>query len=254
MISKTTKVAIGLVVLGLVVASMPSGAMAGKPSPDEQNGVGKHLYKFNVIGRPNDYQGSGDDSNGRSMFISLHSENKGKSNGEPFVCESDPSYESGSSDPFYTVLDDKERIYFVTDAENDGFAMLDRDATDRDGATIQVPVGTADMKVAVRMLGKPGACADFDGIVKDECLDEEGNLVECFYWTGTIHANRKTGSPDKIDVSDIFRATGDFDQDGVIQADETDVSVFDAMFEGYFWEVTNDGLKNMQVIFYEPEA
>lgn len=246
-------VSIGIAAL-FVVGIIPTTVVG---THEDVKGVGKHLFKFSIIGRPNTYTGSGDTSNGNVVFIDLKSENQGKSNGQSFVCENGSFYEEepANQEPFYTLLDNKEKIYFSASADGQ-FRITDRDATADNIARIEVPADVGEMHVAVRILGKPGGCADFDGIAESTCIDDSGATVQCFWWTGTIHANRRTGTPEKVEVTQIFDVTGDFNGDGVITdgsggtMDETDLSVFDEIFASYFWEVTNDGLKNMQVIFY----
>ena len=191
-------------------------------------GIGSHAYMVNVIGRPNDYKGSGEDSSGRAVFIGL------KTSAGASLCEDSSGYSDAGDDGLADLVPaGRQRIGFVAG----DFKVLDRDATDG-LATISIPADTAGYDVYVRMLGKPGGCLDADGYV----LNSTGS----YFLTGHIDANRKSGTPEKVLINDIFTVQLDTDGDGIA---DTTASVFDSQFADYFWSVQNNGLRLMQVVF-----
>lgn len=191
-------------------------------------GIGSHAYMVNIIGRPNDHAGSGDDSSGRSLFIGL------KTDAGTTACEDSSAFSDAGDDGLADLAPSgRQRIGFVAG----DFKVLDRDATDG-MATISIPADTAGYDVYVRVLGKPGGCLDADGYV----LNSTGS----YFLTGHIDANRKTGTPQKVLVNDIFTVQLDTDGDGVA---DTTASVFDSQFADYFWSIQNNGLRLMQVVF-----
>jgi hypothetical protein len=56
-------------------------------------------------------------------------------------------------------------------------------------------------------------------------------------YIGHLDANRKPGQPEKVNVKSLF-------YDG-------NVAYFDDVWSDYFWVLQNNGLRNMQLIFYE---
>jgi hypothetical protein len=143
------------------------------------------------------------------------------------------------------------------------FQVLDRNCTDGDGCTIEVPgVSGGDLcyNVYAVGLGKPGGTA----IVTAECTFD-GDLVGGGTCTDTLLQGSFTVSrtsngrnkPQRQDISDVFRATGCLDLNGNTTCDKGDVQFNNAwifnidQLESYWWDYTNTGLKNMQVRFYQ---
>lgn len=223
----------------LAGAALP--AIAGS-----ENNVGRHAYKFNIIGRPNDWNGDDSNANTKTIFIGLNSYE-----GEGTICEE----ESGVTDDVagenvFTVEPvANERLYF-TGTTDGSFYVIDRDATDG-SARIAIPEtsGTGGYDVWLRILGKPGGCLDADGFAEAD-LDEDG-VTDHWFFSGHLDANRKSGVPGKVSVNDMFDVwvCVAVDIDGVC-TDYDEISVFDDMFTDYFWNLNNQGLRNMQMIFY----
>lgn len=218
-IGSVAAVALSLVAVMLLT---PASALSSNGA-----GIGSHAYMVNIIGRPNDYSGSGDDSGGRSVFVGL------KTSAGEVSCEDSSAYSDEGDDGLPDLVPSgRQKIGFVAG----DFKVLDRDATDG-LATISIPADTAGYDVYVRVLGKPGGCLDADGFV----LNSTGS----YFLTGHIDANRKTGTPQKVLINDIFTVQLDTDGDGVA---DTTASVFDSQFVDYFWTIQNNGLRLMQVI------
>jgi hypothetical protein len=210
--------------LGVAASALLAPAAAVSPS---SAGIGSHAYMVNIIGRPNDFKGS-DDGGGRAVWIGL------KTNADSATCEATSGYSDAGDDGLADMVPaGRQRIAFVAG----DFGVLDKDATDGQ-ATISIPADTQGYDVYVRVLGKPGGCLDADGFVQ--------NSTGSYFLTGHIDANRKSGVPQKVLIDDILTVQLDTDGDGV--ADET-VSVFDSQFTEYFWNVENDGLRLMQLVF-----
>lgn len=243
-------------VLSLAVAVIfalgSAAAWAGNGLPVN----GPH-YQFNIIGHPKNTDAiGGDDSNGRAIMIPL----KNASRNTEITCEAD---QATFTDDMYPVFTNQEpagaRIYFEA---GDHFEILDRDATDSNGATIMVPTvagpdpldpyGTQpviSVDVFIRVLGKPNTCMDINGYAEDA---DQG----LWFWSGRVDLNRKHGKSSFIDISEIFDVywcQTFVDISGNIVCDPTTVeelSVFNNVFESYFWSILNDGTRIAQVRLY----
>ncbi len=220
------KLVIGIAVAAIMVAVaviVPmQAALAGS-----DNNVGKHAYKINIIGRPNDWQGSDTGSDSKTLFISLFEE-EARVTCEPTSGVTPTGTETYTPEP-------GQRIYFYTNAANQ-FDVEDRDATDGK-AVVSIPQTTNGYDIYVRILGGsnknfPG-CLDADAY-KYITTDTTGDL---YYYIGHLDANRNPGTPEKVNVRSLF-------YDG-------NVAYFDSVWSDYFWTIQNNGLRNMQLIFYE---
>jgi hypothetical protein len=95
----------------------------------------------------------------------------------------------------------------------DSFAVLDGDATDNDGATLQVSNASTYDVYAVAQ-GKPGGCLDLEAYHYDS-----GVLV----FLGSVDVDRGRAKPNKIDISHLLYSSG--------------VALFADPYEGYFWQL-----------------
>jgi hypothetical protein len=228
---RLTPVAAVAVVLALVaVGTLPLINAAGS-----DNNVGRHAYKINIIGRPNDWKGSDTNGDSKTLFIGL------KTNAQDVTCEDASGYSDAGDGTITDAVPANHQTIYFTGTTDGSFSVLDRDATDG-SARIAIPADLDGYDVYIRVLGKPGGCLDANGYAKD--TNDTGTY---YYYTGHIDANRKTGAPQKTQIDEIFYVWIDTDGDGVL---DTRTSVFDAMFDDYFWQVSNNGLRNMQLIFY----
>ena len=184
----------------------------------------------------------------------------------------------------FVALDGKSKINLQ---EGDDYAVLDANATDSNGALLQLPdpgldpylVGdpgdadtVSDYSVFVRPLGKPGGwatittCANlvdstFAGLLPGtflRTLNRAGEFGgECsIEQVGQEITLRTKGKSTFSNVTAelltiVFRVEVDLDGDGIVD-DTVDVRVpiFDDIIENEYWEYDNNSLKLLQVRFY----
>jgi hypothetical protein len=228
----------------LVFATMGS-AMAqkgnGTPSGEQK------IFQFNIIGKKNGDIG-GDTSNGRSIMIPLKTQatpnyvqcgDAQSTGGVKLVDDVWPNYSS-------TIPENNARLNFVVCDTCNDFAITDRDAIDDGNATIQVPASLLDattkgilFDVYIRVNGKPLQCMEINGYAYD------GNY---YFNTGTVYLSKKAKSTfAKInDLFDVWYC----DVAANATCTPTEISVFADVFDNYFWELYNDGTKNVQVRIY----
>jgi hypothetical protein len=191
------------------------------------NNVGKHAYKVNIIGRPNTWNGDDTGSNSKTLFISI------KEQQSKVTCEDDSGVTLTGTETW--TPENGQRIYFYSNTENT-FDVEDRDATDGQ-AIVSIPQTENGFDIFVRILG--GSNKNFPG-----CLDADAyqyiltnDTGTLYYYIGHLDANRKPGQPEKVNVRSLF-------YDG-------NTAYFDNIWSDYFWTIQNNGLRNMQLIFYE---
>jgi hypothetical protein len=133
-------------------------------------------------------------------------------------------------------------------SQGDTFNVLDANGTDGDGAKFQLPNpdpdndGITTYSVFARALGKPGGAASIVTCAIDTVTGEE----VCS--TSNYVAVRDKGKSSFTNVSkQLLYIYADLDGDGT---DER-YPLFDDRLEGYFWEYDNNGLKLLQLRFYE---
>jgi hypothetical protein len=127
------------------------------------------------------------------------------------------------------------------------FAVLDANGTDGTAA-FQLPApdpdgdGVTSYRVFARALGKPGGQARVTTCATDVAT---GELV-CS--TDSLLAVRTKGKQTFTDVTkQLLFITADIDGDGVVET----VPLFDDSLQGFFWDFDNQGLKLLQLRFYE---
>jgi len=139
----------------------------------------------------------------------------------------------------------------------DEFRVIDGNATDDNLAIIEVPSeigGDLCYDVYAAGLGKPNGNA----IITAEC-EIEDLIGECSdaLLLDTFTVERSKGKPRRIDISDIFRASGciDLNESGTCDTGDlqfNNVWIFNIeQLLNYMWDYDNNGLKLMQVRFYE---
>jgi hypothetical protein len=145
--------------------------------------------------------------------------------------------------------------------EGDSFSVLDANGTDKDGASFLLPNpdedgnGYTSYSIWMRALGKPGGkatvttCADAD-------LSEDGYYKVCS--TEILDVERTKGRSRFKDVSKtlltILIPEDEYDDEGNLLVRAGRYTIFDEELEGYFWEYDNNGLKLLQLRFYEVES
>jgi hypothetical protein len=184
----------------------------------------------------------------------------------------------------FVLLDGKTKISLV---EGEEFAVLDKNGTDQDGATFQLPdpgldpfdledVGdadtVADYSVYVRPLGKPGGfstittCADvLESELSDFFSGKDVKVLNMAADLGGVCSIEQVGEEITLRESGKSSFTNvtaelltvvlqvEIDDDGDGQFDETRtvrVPIFDDILENEYWEYDNDGLRLLQVRFY----
>src|SRR5262249_25055661 len=109
----------------------------------------------------------------------------------------------------FVPLDGTVRIYYVA---GDQFQVLDRNGTDADGATVEVPSDPVGNSVCYNVyataLGKPNGNA----VVNADCIID-GLVGSCqdALQLSSFEVTRDTGKPKRVNISDIFRASGCID-------------------------------------------
>jgi hypothetical protein len=156
------------------------------------------------------------------------------------------------------------KIYYV---RGEDFQVLDGNATDDNEATIQVPFEFCDdydtgceellsYNVYAVGLGKPNGNA----IITAECTYSEdvvggGDCTDTLL-LGSFEIKRETGKPHRVNITNIFRATGCLDiyDSGVCDAGDLEfknIWIFNIEeLTEYMWDYDNNDLKLMQVRFY----
>lgn len=232
--------AVALAVLAFLLAITPAMAQVGK-------GLSGPHFQINIIGVPKDKKVDMSNPDRRTIFVPL--------NNDPAL-RNIKIFVTGDTDP----------VTPGTQCGND-FAVLDGNATDDGEATLLVPCqlgGTLSFNVYAVGLGKPGGSANvdavciFDGSV---ILDPTTTALcaEELLSSGKFdfQVKRDSGKPVRQDISDVFRATGCIDLNASGFCDKGDLGfnnvwIFNiAQLLDYYWQYDNNGLKVMQVRFYE---
>ena len=225
--------------------SCVSGAFAGAHNTDGM--VGKH-FQVNIIGVSKDKTVDMDDSNRRTIFVPL---------------------DSGGD------VGRQVKIKYMVNPADNSFAVVDGNATDGE-AVIEGPyeyctdyvAGCYDLlgyDVCAIALGKPGGSV----IVTAECeytkqvVDAggtEGLECEDTLLMGSFEIERARKKPTVRDITDIFRAEGCLDNNDSGTCDSGDLEfrnmwIFNIEeLSEYMWDYDNDGLKLLQVRFYESSS
>jgi hypothetical protein len=168
-------------------------------------------YNLNIIGVPKNKTASMTGNNGRRIFVKLEGNTK---------------------------------IYL---SEGD-FQVLDANGTDGDGAKFQLPnpdpdsTGTTWYSVFGRALGQPGGSATMTTCGTDTGTGDE--------YCSTFQAVfiRDKGSTFRNVSKYLLYIYADTDGDG---DPDKRYSLFDDELENYLWSYDNDGLKLLQLRFYE---
>ena len=228
------EIGLNVAVLVITIVFTSGTAFAGNTATGHAAPSGPH-WNINIIGHPKGGIG-GDDSSGHSIMIPLKNVPPGvqltcpDENGVVII---DDQGETGNTEPTGA------RIYFVA---GDHFEIIDRDATDGNGAKIMVPVEgeVIQFDVYMRVLGKPNTCMNINAYA----YDLEQNL---WYQAGTVYVSRKTGKSTFVRANELFTVCI---WDSVQQKCVDYRSVFNNLFESYFWSILNDGTRLVQLRLY----
>lgn len=172
---------------------------------------GSH-YNLNIIGVPKGKSATMDGNSGHRIFVNLEGNTK------------------------------------ILLAEGDTYQVLDANGTDGDGAKFQLPNpdpendGITEYSVWARALGKPGGSSTMTTCAYDPIAMED----VCS--SGSVVSVRSKGKSSFTNVSkDLLYIYADLDGDGV----EERYPLFDDRLEDYYWSYDNNGLKVLQLRFYE---
>lgn len=167
-----------------------------------------------------------------------------------------------SGHTIFVKLEGKTKINLALAPEGESFKVLDRNGTDGNGAKFQLPAvedpanpGTTLYSVYARPLGKPG------GKAKMRTGAWDPDIGETVYSVCVLELERTKGKQKFENVSKellyiyayIYIGPG---PDGIPGTEDDEyefmrVPLFAPELEGYFWDYDNNGLKIVQLRFYE---
>lgn len=238
-----------IAIISLLVALtllLCSGAAFALLSKDGTKLSGPH-FQFNIIGHPNN-NFSGDDSSGRTLMVPL----KNATGASELVCDADGVRIVDDIAPTYTTsVPAGARIAFEVCNDCANFQIADRDALDGK-AKILVPAsalgpnGEIQFNIYLRVLGKPNTCMNINAYAYDQ-----DQLL--YFWAGSAQISRKTGKSVFVkadDLFDVWFCQVDPVTNLCIDGTTAELSVFNDVFEDYFWNVLNDGTRIVQVRVY----
>ena len=206
-------------VFGVVVLLATLGA--GLVSAGTGNGApsGAH-YNLNIIGVPKEKTADMTDNNGHRIFVNLEGNTK------------------------------------IGLAEGDFYQVLDANGTDANGARFQLPNpdpdndGVTVYSVYARALGKPGGNADMTTGATDPGDDGIFGTADdvIVYSVAVLEVERTKGQQKFENVSRyLLYIYVDLDGNGVAER----YNLFNDALQDYFWSYDNNGLKLLQLRFYE---
>lgn len=234
-----------MILFVVALATSLSLAMAFAAAPPKGPKLSGPHWGFNIIGHPNNHF-SGDYSNGRTIMVPLKTE-VGPSE---LACAADGVEIINDTLPTFTdSVAAGARIYFEVCNTCTNFEIADRDALDG-RAKILVPAsalnedGSINFDIYLRVLGKPNTCMEIGAYAYDE-----DQLL--YFWAGSAYISRKTGKSIFVKANDLFTVWFCEVVEGVCdQGTVQELSVFNNIFEEYFWNILNDGTRLVQVRVY----
>lgn len=182
---------------------------------------GKLAWKFNIIGVPRGTAAPGAEAgNGGRIFIPLKTENY-----------ADPcSTTGGQNNPDTSMVPTKGVKIQVSEGP---FDITDGDAVYDKYAAFTMPAAHYDVYIVAK--GKPGGCLD---------LEAYTTLDTMLIFLGSVDIDRSTGKPKWTNVNFLLYG----DENG------NTIYYFADPYLDYFWQLYNNGLRNMQVRFYVPSS
>ena len=170
-------------------------------------------YNLNIIGVPKQKSASMDDNNGHRIFVKLEGNTKIMLSEGPF-----------------DVLD-------ANGTDGTAAFQLPNPDPDNDGVTAY--------SVFARALGKPGGSARLETCATDVATGDEYCSV---YAAVFIRSKGNPGKPTATNVSrELLYVYVDLDGDGNLER----YPLFSEALQDYFWSYDNNGLKLLQLRFYE---
>lgn len=211
-------------VIALVVPMIGANAVTGNGAPS-----GAH-YNLNIIGVPKDKTADMTGANGHAIFVKLDGKSK------IWLCESGVD---------------------TACADVDGFAVLDANGTDTNGATFALP-NPVDQCVTDPATGEYTSCTTWYSVFARAPGNSGGDakMSTCGTITTGPDAGDTVCSVQVLEVKQgskfqnvtkyLLFVYADVDGDGAVEL----VPIFDDRLEGYYWDYDNNGLKLLQLRFY----
>lgn len=212
--------------IAAAIAACAATAFAGNDAPS-----GAH-YNLNLIGVKNAKDVDMTGNNGHRIFVPLN----------------------GSTKILLAPGDD----FDVLDANGtDGSAKFQLPVPGENWCTQDVDTGditcpasaTVDYQIFIRALGIPGGTAQMYTCISDP--DLPGGYI-CSTPEYQVSLTRDNSGPSKFTnvTKQLLFVSADVDADGKVEH----VQIFDPLFDGYYWQYDNNGLKLAQMRFYEIET
>ena len=251
---KIQSIALGIVVI-LIIAGGLVAVQAGNDETGNMAPSGKH-YTLNILGKDWD-----------------------KADTDPLDADDNPYYKDDNGHRIFVKLGNDETIKktrillynsLTTEEATKDFQVLDADGTDGKAAFALPPPGTvvdettgevtsSAYTVWIRILGPPRGQADmYSGF-----MDDSGNqwlsfeVIELRQYdedppgpSDPDHKLVTRKSPPKFEDVTKELTTVYYDSDGDLEPDAR-VSLFDPDYYQYFWDYDNQGLKHVQIRFYD---
>jgi hypothetical protein len=150
----------------------------------------------------------------------------------------------------FVKLDGKSKIV-MTQAEDGQFQVVDRNGIDADGAEFNIAPGYYN--VYARAKGTPGGKVNVTAYGEFEDAVDGSTIINLGY----VNLARDTGKPVSVNINKLFFVDVSLCTDALLgvcteTTTYTDTWVF-AIQElmSYWWDYDNEGLKNLEVRFYE---
>jgi len=202
----------------LATAASIAGVAAAQSTTGNGAPSGSH-YSLNIIGVAHDKSANPDWGSGHVIFVDL-----------------------GNKNVAVTT-----KILLSQSAESGEFAVLDKNGTDGEASfSLPAPGGYT---VWARALGTPGGKAKITTCATDIALTDPGVICstqnEVFVrGTGKSSFRNVTNALTTITLDPVADAAA------VLACGSTQVNLFDACLQDFFWQYDNNGLKLLQVRFY----
>jgi hypothetical protein len=216
------------IVLALVMLATTGGVVLAGTGNGAPNGA---HYNLNIIGVPKGKTADMTGNNGHRIFVPLKGNTRILLSEGPFqVLDA-----NGTDGPAAFQLPKPADCDAVVDPDTG-------DVTTPDKCTVIYTVWA-------RPLGKPSK--DGKGMTIVTCMTDPDTGEEICSTENILTVVRTKGKSKFTDVSkELLFVSADIDADGKVEH----IGLFDPMFEDYFWDVTNEGLRLLQLRFYMGEA
>jgi len=203
-------------------------------------------FELNIIGVPQDKTADMTGSNGHSIFVQL-------------IGGDDAPSLTGKD--FNTISKLNKIFLFPAPAGDETFQVLDRNATDANGASFQLPADVSTTwTVYARALGKPGGSANMTTCATVNVTDPTTGVttaeVDCSLTTLMIPPRTKNSkfsnvSSDLLFISLAIDPTTSLGAClGVTTPQTVTLPLFNGCLQNFFWNYQNNGLKLLQLRFY----